>query len=55
MQKNEEVRVTPKGAAVGSRAPSNGQSSSMDQPAKPPVFWMVVPVLLIALAIYFAR
>lgn len=53
--KNEEVRTTPKGVALGNRAPSTGQPSGIDQPAKPPVFWMFVPLLLIALAIYFAR
>ncbi|MET0591949.1 MAG: hypothetical protein ABW133_04570 [Polyangiaceae bacterium] len=55
MQRKEEVKATPQGVVVRGSAQSKGQSSGIDQPAKPPVLWMIVPVLLIALAIYFAR
>ena len=53
MQKNEEVTATPAGASVNARVPSRGPTPEV-QMAKPPVFWMVVPLILIALAIYFA-
>ena len=32
-----------------------GPAGAEESHAKPPIFWMMVPILLIGLALYFAR
>ena len=57
MSTNNESMTAETSVTPPSTSAPNVATSPTDEhaPTKPPLLWMVVPLILIALAIYFAR